>query len=206
MKRSAHRDVVAEACALLQPKNGQAAVNPIILKLDTTRPTLRNRCVGWIVDAYHEINKKELILKSFEMCAAGEFNCSQASLTSPAALAALRELPKTNPALHLELTGQTHPTIEIDKEDLFSKDEENLYNDESDVPVEVVINHVTSRGAAALPAGFATTDDGSIARIGAAEDTELDVNVDDLPLAVRRPKRSEKKVARFGGEGAWEEY
>ncbi|KAJ6619298.1 hypothetical protein B0H10DRAFT_1946954 [Mycena sp. CBHHK59/15] len=69
------------------------------------------------------------------LCAAGPFNCLQASLTSLAALAALRDLPKTNPALYLELTSLTAPPNEIENGDLFSKDEEDLtYNDESDVP------------------------------------------------------------------------
>ncbi|KAJ6590815.1 hypothetical protein B0H10DRAFT_2197604 [Mycena sp. CBHHK59/15] len=146
MKCSAHRDVVEEASALLRPEEGEEAVDPTILKLDTTRGTLRNRCIGWIVDAFHVCNNKDLTLK--------------VSLTSPAALAALRDLPKTNPTLHLELTGLTTPPEEIENEDLFSKDEEDLtYNDESDVLAQVVINHVVSRGAADLPDGFKLDSD-----------------------------------------------
>jgi hypothetical protein len=137
----------------------------------------------------------------------GEFNCSQGSLTSPAALAALRDLPNTNPALHAELTGQTSAPEEIDKEDLFSKaDEELTYNDESDVPVEVVIGHVTSRGLDKLPAGFTVTEDGDLARNGGAEDAEVDVLVDTLPLSLRRGKRTTKSTSRFGGDSAWEEH
>jgi hypothetical protein len=63
MKRSSHKDVVDEASALLKPKEGETTVNPALLKLDTTKPTLRNRCIGWMVDAFHAINNKELILK-----------------------------------------------------------------------------------------------------------------------------------------------
>ncbi|KAJ7277021.1 hypothetical protein C8J57DRAFT_1223721 [Mycena rebaudengoi] len=112
-----------------------------------------------------------------------------ASLTSPAALVALH-LPNTNPALHLELTGLVVSTLpEIEDDEPFANNEEDLtYNDESDIPVEVVINHVKSRGAGALPNGFAVTADGDLVRNGAAEDSELDVVIEDLPLAVRRPK------------------
>jgi hypothetical protein len=39
------------------------------------------------------------------MCRVGEFNLSQASLTSPAALTALRQLANTNTALYHENTG-----------------------------------------------------------------------------------------------------
>jgi hypothetical protein len=81
MRQSAHRDVVAEATALFasltddendtgtisEPDHNDAetieSVEPLLLKLDTTLPTHRNRCVGWIVDAFHGCNDKELILK-----------------------------------------------------------------------------------------------------------------------------------------------
>ncbi|KAJ7343068.1 hypothetical protein DFH08DRAFT_811388 [Mycena albidolilacea] len=58
---------------------------------------------------------------------------------------------------------------------------------------------VISRGVAALPAGFAVTEDGSLGRNGAAEDPEIDVAADDLPLSVRRGKRSGKKTHRTVG-------
>ncbi|KAJ7030215.1 hypothetical protein C8F04DRAFT_1264156 [Mycena alexandri] len=87
-----------EATALLQRNDdAEETANPTLLKLDTTVMTLRNRCIGWIIDSFHACNKKELVLKSFELCAADKFNYSQESLTSPAALAAFRDLPNTNP-------------------------------------------------------------------------------------------------------------
>jgi hypothetical protein len=133
----------------------------------------------------------------------GQFNCSQSSLTSQAALAALRDLPNTNPALYLELSGSTKLPEEIDKGDLFSANDEAFdYNDESDVTVNVVVDHVMSGGVGA-PAGFALTDDGSLIRNGAAEDSEVNV-IDDLPLAVR-PRRGEKKNTLYHAD-IWEEY
>ncbi|KAJ6583257.1 hypothetical protein B0H10DRAFT_2235008 [Mycena sp. CBHHK59/15] len=86
------------------------------------------------------------------------------------------------------------------------ENEEDLtYNDESDVPIEVLINHVTSGGVAPLPDGFVVGEDGDLARNGAAEDLELDVVADDLPLAVRRPKRATKAPTQYGGDEMWEE-
>ncbi|KAJ6619299.1 hypothetical protein B0H10DRAFT_1742197, partial [Mycena sp. CBHHK59/15] len=53
MKCSARRDVVEEASALLRPEEGEDAVDPTVLKVDTTLVTLQNHCIGWIVDAFH---------------------------------------------------------------------------------------------------------------------------------------------------------
>ncbi|KAJ7196899.1 hypothetical protein B0H12DRAFT_998126, partial [Mycena haematopus] len=94
VKRSAHRDLVEEA--LRQIKASKAAHE---IKLDTTLGTLRDRSVGWIVQAIHDINDPVTITAAFEMCRIGRWNRSQASLTSPEALTGLRELRVTNPAL-----------------------------------------------------------------------------------------------------------
>jgi DDE superfamily endonuclease len=58
MKRSAHKDVVDETMAHLDAGTPETA-----FKLDTTLGTLRDCSVAWILNAYHDINKKELILK-----------------------------------------------------------------------------------------------------------------------------------------------
>ncbi|KAJ6606771.1 hypothetical protein B0H10DRAFT_1956858 [Mycena sp. CBHHK59/15] len=156
MKRSSHRDVVDEATALLNPDEADdnATIDPTLLKLDTTLPVLRNRCIGWMVDAFHTCNNKELILK-----------------------------------------------------DLFAENEEDLtYNDESDVPIEVLINHVTSGGVAPLPDGFVVGEDGDLARNEASEDPELDVVADDLPLAVRRGEACNQSTHPVRGDEMWEEH
>jgi hypothetical protein len=58
MKRSAHKDIVDECMAHLD-----SATPDVAFKLDTTLGTLRDRCVGWILNVYHDVNKKELVLK-----------------------------------------------------------------------------------------------------------------------------------------------
>ena len=57
MKRSAHRDIVNEVST--QVNEGLSDV----IRVDTTLGTLRDRSVGWVVNALCDINKKDLILK-----------------------------------------------------------------------------------------------------------------------------------------------
>jgi hypothetical protein len=78
------------------------------------------------------------------------------------------------------------------------------YDDESDVPVDLLISHVMSRGVAPLPAGFGVTEDGSLVRNGVAEDPEIDVSIEDLPLSIRRGKRTGKKNTLYSGD-VWED-
>ncbi|KAF8177952.1 hypothetical protein K438DRAFT_1769795 [Mycena galopus ATCC 62051] len=79
------------------------------------------------------------------------------------------------------------------------------YDDESDVPVEGVINHVISHGAGQLPRGFAVTDTGALVCNGTAEDPKLEVDVGDPPLSIRRGKHSGKKNTLYQGD-MWEGY
>ena len=58
IKRSQHADVVDETLGYLE--NG---TDPAELRIDTRIGTLRNRTVGWMVRAYHAINKPELVRK-----------------------------------------------------------------------------------------------------------------------------------------------
>jgi hypothetical protein len=58
MKRSAHKDIVDETMTHLD-----SSIPASAFKLDTTLGTLRDRSVGWIMNAYDDINHKDLILK-----------------------------------------------------------------------------------------------------------------------------------------------
>ncbi|KAF8185627.1 hypothetical protein K438DRAFT_1765849 [Mycena galopus ATCC 62051] len=128
-----------------------------------------------------------------DVCEAGPFNLSHVSLTSPEALAALRDLPNKNPALHQELTAARVMPGNTEVEELpFPSDHQMPYDDESDVPLE-------------LPDGFAVDEAGNLARDGVVEDTELDIVANDLPLAARRRKRSTKAPNPYGGKDMWEE-
>ena len=56
MRCSAHRDLVQEASALLESDLDT-------FQLDTTIGTLRDRSLGWIVKAMHDISDKTLVKK-----------------------------------------------------------------------------------------------------------------------------------------------
>ena len=58
MKRSAHKDIVIETMTHLD-----SGAPSSTFKLDTSLGTLRDRSVAWILNAYHDINKEELIMK-----------------------------------------------------------------------------------------------------------------------------------------------
>jgi hypothetical protein len=69
MKRSAHKDIVNETMAHLD--SGTLAST---FKLDTTVRTLCDQSIGWIMNAYDDINKKDLILKvNIFMCHASYY-------------------------------------------------------------------------------------------------------------------------------------
>ena len=178
VRRSAHRDMVIEV-------SDQIANSVPNIKLDNTIGTLCDRSMGWIVKAIHEIGKKELIMKvrtylarfhifnaatpkAFELCCVRNFNLSQQSLMSPEALAALCELPKSNPALYQELVGLDEPVEEpVRLEDEFSDDVE----DASDIPVDVVLALVAS-GSTHVEEGFKIDDEGRVVRVAEVENAE----------------------------------
>jgi hypothetical protein len=63
MKRSAHRDLVEEATQ--QIKAGKATHE---IRLDTTMRTLRNRSVGWIVQAIEDVGDSAIITRVRGTC------------------------------------------------------------------------------------------------------------------------------------------
>jgi hypothetical protein len=56
MQQSAHRDVVKEV-------QDQLTKGVTDIKVDTTVGTLRDRSVGWVVNAIHDLDHPDLILK-----------------------------------------------------------------------------------------------------------------------------------------------
>ncbi|KAF8179093.1 hypothetical protein K438DRAFT_1604100 [Mycena galopus ATCC 62051] len=142
IKHAAHRDVIEEA--LSQIKAGKPAHE---IKLDTTLGALRDRSVGWIVQAIRNVSDPVTITRAFEMCHVGNWNLSYASLTSPEALAGLRNLRTTNPTLHAALT-QTVVT-EVTELPVLNSMEEDTYNnqtadDDCDVLLDVVASFLAT--------------------------------------------------------------
>src|SRR5882762_4901993 len=118
------------------------------------------------------------------MCRTGDFNLSHASLTSGAALSALRTLPTTNPTLYQEITsGKTNEIM--DDEPVFS-DEFEVDNVGSDIPVDIIRSVIMSDGSIGIE-GFGTDESSNIIRTGAAEEFQCNAEEDEenaIPPAV----------------------
>jgi len=104
------------------------------------------------------------------MCRIGDFNCSQESLTSREALSALCDLLRTNPDLHKEIASQEEPEPTGKDESTFSLDHELL--DDTDIPTDVVIDHVVSDGKQ-VEQGFMVDGNGIVTRDSVAEELEM---------------------------------
>jgi len=140
------------------------------------------------------------------MCRTGDFNLSHASLTSAAALSALRELPTTNPALHHTFSlGKTNQTT-VDDEPAFPDDDGGI-NDGCDIPVDVVQSVVMSEGIVAKN-GFALDSEGNIVRTGIAEDVEEIIELEELEVVqsteLGRGRRAKTGSRKYGAD--WEEH
>ncbi|KAF7371545.1 DDE superfamily endonuclease [Mycena venus] len=199
-KRPAHRDIVEEA--LGQIRAGKPGSE---IKLNTTIGVLRDRSVGWIVQAIHDINNPETIQKAFELCRVGDFNRSQASLTSPEALGRLRHLRQDNPELYAELTQSgdavtTIPVSEIEEAPFFEQD---VYDD-CDVPLKVV-SDLLAAGSSSVTAGFAVSENGGLARSGDAEKSDAEEEPAPPPATLGRGQRRKIATSRYQGP-LWEEH
>lgn len=132
------------------------------------------------------------------MCCARAWNLSHASLTFPEALAGLRELRTTNPALHKALNSAdpVQVTADSDKE---------LYNDaqedDCDVPLDVLSDHLLS-GGSSVADNFVVGEDGGISRSGNADESEAEDECNEL---LGRGQRKRIPVWRYQGS-AWEEH
>ncbi|KAJ6561308.1 hypothetical protein B0H10DRAFT_2041511 [Mycena sp. CBHHK59/15] len=143
------------------------------------------------------------------MCRVGNWNLTHASLTSPEALAGLRELRTTNPALHAALT-QTTGTDPTPTDNDNGDDDEDPYPDpdvydDCDIPLNVVSDHLLS-GGSSIAANFAVDENGGIARSGNAETSDAEAEESDEALVVLGRGQRRKIVARRYQGPAWEEH
>ncbi|KAJ7762101.1 hypothetical protein B0H16DRAFT_1455723 [Mycena metata] len=138
------------------------------------------------------------------MCAVGPWNCSHASLTSPEALAGLRELRTTNPTLHAELTQTDVAQPDITSIDSVQDDDpfegDVAVYDDCDIPLDVVSAHLTSSGSS-IATNFSVSANGGITRSGDAEASDAEEEVAPLGRGQRR-----KIVARRYQGALWEEH
>ena len=148
-----------------------------------------------------------LFLKAFEMCRTRDFNCSHVSLVSNKALALLRNLPISDPALYEKLTYQQEPVL--DKEEpAFTDEVEQFATDDIDIPTDdILIDHLLSDGVA-LEDGYAVDERGCIVRNNLAEHVD-DVHKEDAAAAAAlillgRGHRKKMKPALYGGSNMWD--
>lgn len=139
------------------------------------------------------------LYQAFELCRAGDFNLSHASLTSAQALTALRELPTTNLTLHSEISaGKTDVNAHDLNEPAFPVD---APNDGSDIPIDVVRSAVMSEGVI-VDESFEIDDHGAIFRTGVAKGLEEIEAVENIGPVVlgrgRRQKLGQRSRERSG--------
>ena len=146
-------------------------------------------------------------MKAFELCRAGPFNLSHASLTSRQALEALRNLDKTNPTLFNELssdTAQPSAVFEAESEPEFA----DVIEDASDIPLEVVQQHIASNSLDTAN-GYAIDKNGYITRSSNVEDPDCideasEAECATQPAVLGRGHRAKKATRPFGGVGWWD--
>ncbi|KAG9122254.1 hypothetical protein FRC07_001460 [Ceratobasidium sp. 392] len=110
IRNAAHADVVTETVNALQ-----SGIKPERVVNDQSLPTLRRRSLNWIIQAYHAINRSDLIKKAFLLCAVPDtpHNLSYESLVSATARQAIVALSRTNPALYMELLSSAYSTAPV---------------------------------------------------------------------------------------------
>jgi hypothetical protein len=142
------------------------------------------------------------------MCAVGNLNCSQESLTSRSTKDLLRRLSKDHPALHAELARTTEedepemvePTATGVEEAVYSAD---AVYDDCDTPLSVSVAVVQGQD----PVGdFGVGDDGGIRRAGDVETLEMEAEspVEPALPELGRGKRKKITQTRYSAR-EWEE-
>jgi hypothetical protein len=120
------------------------------------------------------------------MCHMGEFNCSQESMTSAGALAALQELPHTNPTLHSALEQVRSEPVssepDFEEDPAFQEGE----GDDVEVPVTVVVSHVVSE-ATMIAEGYGVDDNGRLAWMGETDEIEKEADKTGSGVEVALP-------------------
>lgn len=119
------------------------------------------------------------------MCRVGKFNLSHACITSQDTLSVLRNLHKTHPVLFEEFTSDesSGPTSDLAEEPEFTE----TPDDNSDIPVPELVNHLTSRSTNEL---VGISEEGELQSNSKIEDTMFMLTEDSAP------KSSTSKIGR----------
>ncbi|KAG1860553.1 hypothetical protein C8R48DRAFT_544018, partial [Suillus tomentosus] len=197
IKELQHSDIVRETVSQLT-----AGKTPDDIRLDVTKPILRDRSVRWFVEAFKLINKPDIVVKAFSLCTAGAdntFNLSFDSLTSVEARRMLRDLPRTAPDMWERIQSRRQPASEdpavpaLVPEDTI--DDDNEPGDEA--PLELLLQFVAS-GKKCAPDGYRIDVDGSLV-VDSAADMFEEVLMSEEPGQMGRGKRRRVANKQYDG-------
>jgi hypothetical protein len=155
------------------------------------------------------------------MCQAKDFNLSYKSLTSFALRQALRDLPKMDPAFHLELLSVKSGSELVEnfvEEEVILEDNEDppdIFDDESALPLDAVLAKIirsTDGATESLNLDETVIEDADgnfISQFGEAESLVEQPSLelqDDEKAELGRGKRLRKPSGRFADRRFWEEH
>ncbi|KAG6850928.1 hypothetical protein C0991_009934 [Blastosporella zonata] len=200
LKQSYHEDIVNEMSEQMGHDDP--------LTVDDCIATMHNRTPRWLWNAYNSINNKELVKKqAFEMCTIRNWDLSYECLTGYKIQSCLRELKETDPQFWSELTcgssGVVVPNAQqkdpASLEDDFSDIEEG--GDDSDIPLDVLINSMTSKPQID---GIAGRENGALEADRDAED--LEEALEDSGKSMGRGKRVRRSNKLYTSAHFWRHY
>ncbi|KAG8707251.1 hypothetical protein FRC09_001934 [Ceratobasidium sp. 395] len=192
IRNAAHADVVTETVNALR-----SGTKPERIINDQSLPTLRRRSLNWIVQAYHAVNRSDLIKKAFRLCAVPgtPHNLSYESLVGVAARQAIVALSRTNPALYTALVSNAYSPAPAGSTEEDQLTDESLIDgtddNETNPTVEEVCHHILNSNSAQHAAQPTSGD------LDAPEDQGFEVsNSAPLPVQVATATRSNRATRR----------
>ncbi|KAE9395696.1 hypothetical protein BT96DRAFT_1043228 [Gymnopus androsaceus JB14] len=201
LKRSYHESAVNEVLVQLDAKLD-------IIVLDNTVGKLRNESVRWLVRAYHDVNKPELVKKAFEMCKVREWNLSYECITGPTMRAALRDLKANDPTFWSELTQKKAedlaPAEDVPQEEDNDEESEDPTLDDSNIPVDLVIQNILH---SSLPEGSESRNGGLASTMDAEKmdlEGEKQEGAEEKPLG--RGKRTKHANKWYSDPNFWKRH
>ncbi|KAG8913286.1 hypothetical protein FRC01_004623 [Tulasnella sp. 417] len=203
-RNACHADIINEARARL--RHGEDAD---VIALDRSIGTLRDRTPQWLIKAFQAINKKELILKSWELSCTSRFNLSYSSLTSREALQAVLDLRKQDPEFYRAITSGQPDNHNFGTGAPEPDEADQDLTDEEDVTVGTPYDDMSSSSSMEPE-----SEDEIFAKCPAAdpqaapglEDAPSPISMQDQSLKniATRPVRSRRVPTRFIGGQWWD--
>ncbi|TFY78950.1 hypothetical protein EWM64_g5062 [Hericium alpestre] len=221
--RTSRADIVAEVLQHLESLEAEALeaagssdeLDVSAIQLDKKIGILRDRSVGWLVRAHEIVNHPEFVQKAFEHCqldAEPHFNLSHASLTSSAALQALKNLSTSDLALWAEIsqgcTDKSKPASQSEPDPLLLDDEDEAQelSDDLSIPSTTLRDHMLT-GDSAFGRGFVANDKDTDHKFAQVADVVVDVEEGPSePVELGRGKWIKKPNQFYtAGKAFWEE-